>query len=160
MNNQSQNQNEQKSFALFGGALNYQEFRKLFPATRNFSKFDSFQRSDRRASHRLGFKQRVQVGEYFYTHSLLPDICFPTAKQATERAYEIYIAQFESEVSERDLCQACADGEHGECFYGFNWNEQQCLCGCQFPKLAEVESEVSERKLESEFHNIETRSTF
>jgi hypothetical protein len=56
------------------------------------------------------------------------------------------------------ICEACSDGEHGECFYGFRWSEQQCLCGCEYEKL------FDKPKLESEFIRpdkpIETRQTF
>lgn len=81
--------------ALFGGPLDYLQFRKVFPPTRNFQRYDSNERANHSASHRLGHVQRQSIGRYFYTHTLLGDFCFPTAKQATQRAYEIYMAQFE-----------------------------------------------------------------
>ena len=83
------------SSALFGGALDYKQFRKLFPATRNFDKFTAEQCANHASSHKMGFRQRQAVGQFFYTHKLCPSIAFDTAQQATERAYEIYLAQFE-----------------------------------------------------------------
>ena len=79
---------------LDGGLLSYKQFRKLFPATRNFHKYDHITRADRASSFRLGHQQRKADGEYFYTHLLIPDRAFDTAGQATEGAYQIYIARF------------------------------------------------------------------
>lgn len=93
---------KQTDTAIFGGPLTYEQFRRLYPATRNFQRYDHDQRSGRAASHRMGHRQRVATGEHFYTHRLLPDVCFPAAWRATTRAYEIYLAQFaESESIER-----------------------------------------------------------
>lgn len=54
-------------------------------ATRCFQRFTHEQRSDMRASHRLGFRQRERVGEFFWTHPYCPDVCFPT-RDAARRA--------------------------------------------------------------------------
>jgi hypothetical protein len=80
--------------ALYGGPLSYKQFRKLFPAVRHYQAYDHLSRADRAASHRLGHRQRHAPGEFFYTHQLLPDVCFPTAAQTTEQAYSIYLTQF------------------------------------------------------------------
>ena len=82
------------SDALFGGVLDYKQFRKLFPATRHLQRYSSEQRANLRASHRQGYLQRQRIGEYFYTHELCGDVGFDTAKSATERAYRIYLSQF------------------------------------------------------------------
>jgi hypothetical protein len=80
--------------AIFGGPLTYEQFRKLFPATRNFQAYDHDERAMHAASHRTGYLKRQAVGEHFYTHQLLLNVCFPTAQGATRRAYEIYLSQF------------------------------------------------------------------
>jgi hypothetical protein len=72
--------------------MTYQEFRKANPATREFHRHTSEQRSNLAASHRLTPRQRSAVGEFFYTHPMLPGVGFPTAKIATTRAYALYQA--------------------------------------------------------------------
>lgn len=69
----------------------YHEFRRANPAIRCFQKYTSDQRSNHSASHRLTQGQRAASGEFFYTHPMLPNLAFPTAKSATVRAYAIYI---------------------------------------------------------------------
>lgn len=71
--------------------LTYHEFRRVHPAARCFTRYSSEQRANLRASHRLTSGQREGVGEKYYTHSMVPDVAFPTAKAATVRAYAIYI---------------------------------------------------------------------
>lgn len=83
---------------LFGGPLTYLQFRKLFPATRIWHSYSSEIRANHAASFRLGHRQRYASGEYYYTHVLIPDRAYDTAKQATDRAYEIYMAQFSGET--------------------------------------------------------------
>lgn len=72
-------------------AMSYAEFRKAHPATRIFQRYTSEQRADHAASHRLGYRQREQVGFFFYVHPMTGNIAFDTAKQATTRAYAIYL---------------------------------------------------------------------
>lgn len=96
--------------ALLGGPLTYRQFRKLYPATRNLQRYSSETRADRAASHRLGHRQRQAVGEYFYTHTLCPDIAFDTAKRATQEAYAIYLCQFAEPpqpATEKIICEGC-----------------------------------------------------
>lgn len=76
--------------------MTYEQFRKAHPATRCFHKYDSTARSDRAASRRLTPGQRESVGEFFYTHDLLPGVAFSTAKQATTQAYEAFVASKEA----------------------------------------------------------------
>lgn len=93
----TQTNQQQDKQAMFGGPLSYAQFRKLYPATRNFHHYDHNQQADLRASHRQGHRQRLATGHYFYTHDLLVGICFRAAGQATTRAYEIYLTQFADE---------------------------------------------------------------
>ena len=86
--------------ALYGGPLTYEQFKKLYPATRNFQPFDSEQRANIAASHRLGFRQRKSVGQYFYTHELCGNISFFTAKQAVTNAFQNYLCQFKEEKND------------------------------------------------------------
>lgn len=73
-------------------AMTYEEFRKAHPAVRCFQRYSPETRANHAASHRLGHRQRTAVGEYYYVHKLVPDIGFPRAKLATERAYGVYLA--------------------------------------------------------------------
>jgi hypothetical protein len=70
--------------------MTYAAFRKDQPATRCFERYDSETRANHAASGRLGFRQREAAGAFYYTHPLVPGVAFPTAKAATERAYEIH----------------------------------------------------------------------
>ena len=54
-------------------------------ATRGFQRYTSDQRAGHRASHRLGYRQREQIGEAYWTHPYCPGVCFPT-KTAAHRA--------------------------------------------------------------------------
>lgn len=49
---------------------------------RCFQKYTSSQRADHAASHRLGFRKREAVGEFFYVSDLVPGFAFPTRKAA------------------------------------------------------------------------------
>lgn len=73
--------------------MTYQDFRRQHPATRCFQRYTSEQRADLAASFRLGPRQRAAVGEHYYVHEMLPEVCFPTAKLATTRAYEAFTAK-------------------------------------------------------------------
>jgi hypothetical protein len=55
------------------------------------------ERSDREASHRLGFRQRESIGDYFYTISYIPDRAFETAKQAKANGHRYLVQQALSE---------------------------------------------------------------
>lgn len=70
--------------------MTYAEFRKAHPATRCFHRYDSETRANHAASSRVGHVKRQSSGEFFYTHPMTGDIAFPTAKQATERAYQLW----------------------------------------------------------------------
>ena len=50
--------------------------------TRCLQRYDSYQRADRAASHRLGHRQREAIGEFFYTNDEEPTTGYPTAKAA------------------------------------------------------------------------------
>jgi hypothetical protein len=56
------------------------------PATRGFQRYTSQDRADRAASHRLGFRQREQIGEAWWSHPLCPGVCFPTRAAAYRAA--------------------------------------------------------------------------
>lgn len=90
--------NDEETRVLYGGPLSYQQFRKLFPATRNFQTYDHNARANHASSHRVGYLKRQALGEHYYTHLLISDRCYPTAGRATEAAYEIYMTQFATEV--------------------------------------------------------------
>lgn len=72
--------------------MTYEEFRKAYPATRCFQRYTSEQRATIRSSHRAGHRQREAVGEFYYVHEMVPGVGFPTAKAATQRAHENYMA--------------------------------------------------------------------
>ncbi len=67
--------------------MTYEEFRRAHPAVRNMHHYSSEQRASHRASHRLTPRQRGAVGEFFYTHPMLPGRSFATAKLATRAAF-------------------------------------------------------------------------
>lgn len=66
-------------------------------AERGWHAYDSHQRATRRASHRLGTRQREAVGVAFWTHAALPGVCYPT-RAAAERAAVAALAAAGSEV--------------------------------------------------------------
>lgn len=80
-----------KPGAWWREGMTYQEFRKLYPATRMFQPYDSDSRATRSASHRLTRQQKLSVGEHFYIHELTGNVAFPTAKAATMAAYAIFL---------------------------------------------------------------------
>lgn len=49
---------------------------------RCFHAYSSEQRANHAASFRLGHRQRVATGEFFYVHPDVPNIAFPTRKAA------------------------------------------------------------------------------
>lgn len=73
--------------------MTYAEFRKAHPATRCFQRYTPEQRAGMMSSHRLGHRQREAVGRYFYTHPMLADRAYDTAKRATTLAYAQYCAE-------------------------------------------------------------------
>lgn len=70
--------------------MTYEEFRKAHPATRCFQRYDSETRANHAASHRVGRLKRASFGEHFYTHPMTGNIAFPTAKAATQRAFDLW----------------------------------------------------------------------
>jgi hypothetical protein len=72
-------------------APSYQEFRKLHPAVRCWNPYSAENRANRAASFRLGFRQRQELGHYFYIHPMVPNRAFDTAKQATTAAYTAHL---------------------------------------------------------------------
>ena len=68
-------------------AMTEQEFRKAHRPIRMFDQYDGETRAMRHASHRLGFRARAAVGEFFYIHPLVPGLAFPTAKAAHLHAW-------------------------------------------------------------------------
>lgn len=73
--------------------MTYQEFRKAHPAVRSFQHYTPDQRADVASSHRLTSKRRQSIGEYFYTHPMMPGVAYPTAKAATTAAFNAWRAQ-------------------------------------------------------------------
>ena len=55
-------------------------------AARGFFRYTSEQRANHAASFRLGRHQRRAIGEAFWTHPLLPGVCFPTRVEARRAA--------------------------------------------------------------------------
>jgi hypothetical protein len=49
---------------------------------RHYQRYTSEERAMRAASHRLGPRQRLAVGEYVYTHPYVPGRAFSTRAQA------------------------------------------------------------------------------
>lgn len=58
---------------------------------RHFQRYNSEQRADRAASHRLGQQQRRAVGEHFYTHPHAPGRAFPTRRAAARAAVDAQV---------------------------------------------------------------------
>jgi hypothetical protein len=73
--------------------MDFEQYRKQFPATRSFQRYTSEQRANHAASHRLTVNQRNAVGEYYYTHVHAPGLAFPRKTQAEKGGYERYQAQ-------------------------------------------------------------------
>ncbi len=55
--------------------------------TKHFQRYSHIERADHAASHRLGHRQRLALGESFWTHPEAPAIAFKTRK-ACIRAVE------------------------------------------------------------------------
>lgn len=53
---------------------------------RCFQRYTHDQRADMMASHRLGFRQKERVGEFFWIHQYVPDRAFPTRGAAIRAA--------------------------------------------------------------------------
>ncbi|WP_423383512.1 hypothetical protein [Burkholderia sp. LMG 32019] len=70
--------------------MDFNQYRKQFPAVRVFQRYATVQRATRAASHRLTTNQRNAVGEFFYTHVHVPGIGFPTRKAAEQTGYARY----------------------------------------------------------------------
>lgn len=51
-------------------------------AVRHFQRYTSEQRADRASSHRLGCRQRLEIGRVFWTHPDVPGTAFDTRKLA------------------------------------------------------------------------------
>ena len=58
--------------------MTYDEYRKAFPAVRCWEKYDHNTRADMMASHRLGYRQKEQVGMYYYLHEHAPNLSADT----------------------------------------------------------------------------------
>jgi len=54
--------------------------------TRLFQAYSSEQRANHAACHRLGYRQRKALGEFFYMHPDFPDRAFSTRKRAAVAA--------------------------------------------------------------------------
>lgn len=67
--------------------MSMDEYKKAFPATRNFQQYDHNQRADMAANFRMGHQARLRTGEHFYTHPHAPNIAFDTPKAAYAHAY-------------------------------------------------------------------------
>jgi hypothetical protein len=68
----------------------YEAFRRAHPAIRHFQPYTSDQRAMHASSRRLGPRKQKAVGEFFYTHPMLPDRAYATAKQATMAAFALH----------------------------------------------------------------------
>jgi Zn-dependent protease with chaperone function len=55
---------------------------------RNYQPYSSDQRANHAASFRLGHRQRLADGEFFYTHPDIPNRCFDTRGQAARAGLE------------------------------------------------------------------------
>lgn len=68
--------------------MDFATFRRANPATRCFQRYSNIDRADMAASHRMGHRQREAIGEFFYTHPLVPGLAFPTRTRAEQAAFE------------------------------------------------------------------------
>jgi len=71
---------------LLAGPLTDAYRQAMRQTTRHFQHYTSEQRADRASSHRLGPRQRLAVGEYFYTHPDVPGRSFPRRSRAARSA--------------------------------------------------------------------------
>jgi len=55
-------------------------------AERGFTRYTPEMRASMASSFRLGYQQRHNVGEAFWTHPLRPGVCFPTRPAALRAA--------------------------------------------------------------------------
>lgn len=70
--------------------MDFNQYRKQFPAGRAFQRSPTEQRAMHAASDRLTTNQRNVVGEFIYTHVHVPGIACDTRKQAEDSGYERY----------------------------------------------------------------------
>lgn len=70
-----------------------EEFGKAFKPVRHFQKYDSAQRADLAASHRLSGAARERTGEFFYTHPLESGVAYATAADAKRVVREKLVSQ-------------------------------------------------------------------
>jgi len=66
--------------------------------TRCFQRFTHDERTARAASFRTGHNQKIAVGEFYYIHADLPNVCFRSRKEAIEVAR--YYAENPCEVTQ------------------------------------------------------------
>jgi hypothetical protein len=52
---------------------------------RVFERYDSETRMNLAASHKLGYRKRQSVGEFYYVSDVIPNVAFPT-RSAAENA--------------------------------------------------------------------------
>lgn len=72
--------------------MDFEKYRKRFPATRCFQHYSGEQRANHAASHRLTASRRNAVGEFFFAHEHAPGLAFPKRMQAERAGYERYQA--------------------------------------------------------------------
>lgn len=72
--------------------MDFDQYRKQFPATRGFQRYTGEQRANHAASHRLTANQRNAVGEFFFAHEHAPGLAFPRRAQAEQAGYERYLS--------------------------------------------------------------------
>lgn len=68
--------------------MDFEEYRKQFPATRCFQRYSGEQRANHAASHRLTANRRNAVGEHYFVHAHVAGRAFPTRAQAERAGYE------------------------------------------------------------------------
>lgn len=66
---------------------------------KHFQKYSSEDRANRAASHRMHFRQKQAVGEFFWTHPFVPGIAFPTRKAALKAAEQVHIIDRKNAVA-------------------------------------------------------------
>lgn len=59
--------------------------------TRMFLRHSPEARADLAASHRVGHRQRAEVGQYVYTHPARPGVCFPSRRLAAQAAADAQV---------------------------------------------------------------------
>lgn len=79
-----------------GMEMNFEDYRKQFPATRYFQLYTSEQRANHAASHRLARHQRVASGHYFFVHPHVPARAFAKRSLAERAGFDQYIDSAEA----------------------------------------------------------------